>query len=280
MKDAVFSPDHPSDQSVAASKICEPLHLPRDWQAELKDYRWAQQTIGCSVAGVFRLEAENRPSVFIKTEPSGPFSELPDEAARLRWLGSVGVQCPEVLNFIQESGQDWLLMSAVPGLDLASSSQIEPGRLIDIAADALRALHQLDIRTCPFDHRLEQRLIVARARMEAGLIDQTDFDEERLGREPAELFEEMLAVRPQHEDLVVTHGDACLPNLLAHEGRFSGFIDCGRLGVADRHQDLALVTWSIHHNFGEAWVTPFLRRYGIEADQKQLDFYRLLDEFF
>jgi len=53
-----------------------------------------------------------------------------------------------------------------------------------------------------------------------------------------------------------------MPNLLAERGRVTGFVDCGRLGVADRDQDLALAACSIEFNFGASFVQPFLARYG------------------
>lgn len=254
--------------------------LPRAWAADLAGYTCRPQTIGCSEAAVFRLEARGRQTLFVKAEPVGPLCELPEETARLRWLAGQDVACPQVLSELEEMQRRWVLMSAVAGRDLASSPDLAPERIVTIVAEALRSLHALDMNACPFDHRLDRRVALARSRMEAGLVDETDFDEERLGRSAADLFEDLLARCPEGEDLVVTHGDACLPNLLAHDGRFTGFVDCGRLGVADRHQDLALASWSIRHNLGADWVEPFLQRYGGKVDPDRLAFYRLLDEFF
>jgi aminoglycoside 3'-phosphotransferase-2 len=172
-------------------------------------------------------------------------------------------------------------MSALPGHDLASSPTLAPAQVVVLLADALRALHALPVAGCPFDHRLASRLPEVAARVAAGLIDADDFDDERLGQSAEQVHAELIATCPADEDLVVAHGDACLPNLMAVDGRFSGFIDCGRLGVADRCQDLALAARSLVHNYDDTrWVAPLLARYGIGADERRLAFYRLLDEFF
>ncbi|HHK5519806.1 TPA: APH(3') family aminoglycoside O-phosphotransferase, partial [Pseudomonas aeruginosa] len=200
-----------------------PPQAPSTWADYLAGYRWRGQGEGCSAATVHRLEAARRPTLFVKQEVLSAHAELPAEIARLRWLHGAGIDCPQVLNETQSDGRQWLLMSAVPGDTLS----------------ALRRLHDLDPAACPFDHRLERRLDTVRQRVEAGLVDEADFDDDHRGRSATELYRLLLDRRPAVEDLVVAHGDACLPNLLAEGRRFSGFIDCGRLGVADRHQDLA-----------------------------------------
>jgi len=221
--------------------------LPAALAERLSGYRFERDTLGRSTASVFRLEGEGQPVLYLKVEAAGPFGELADEAARLDWLKTAGLPCPEVIGRESHGGRNW----------------------------------RLPITSCPFDHRREKRMAVAKARMQAGSVDETDFDETRLGKSAETLFAELESRRPGREDLVVTHGDACLPNFIASEEGFSGYIDCSRLGVADRYQDIALACRSIAYNFGEALVQPFLDRYGMPAaDPVRLDYYRLLDEFF
>ena len=256
-----------------------PSRWPAGWRRSLAGYEAVRQTIGCSEAATFRLSAPGRETLFVKTERAGPFAELRDEAARLQWLGAAGVPCARVIDRVFGPRRDWLLLSALPGRDLASA-QLAPGQIVRIAAEALRDLHRLDPATCPFDQRVERRLDAAEARLHAGDVDADDFDEDHRELAPATLLARLRVSRPAIEDCVVVHGDASLPNLIADAGRFSGFIDCARLGVADRHQDLALAARDIASMFGQAFVGAFLDRYGIATDLQRLGFYRALDEFF
>ena len=71
----------------------------------------------------------------------------------------------------------------------------------------------------------------------------------------------------------------CPMRLLTQE-KISGFIDLSLAGVADRYQDLALVTRSLTYNFGAGWEEKLFAYYGIdEPDIVKIEFYRLLDEF-
>lgn len=256
------------------------IPLPLPFPEIITGYDARQQTTGLSDASVFRLEAPGKPSLFLKVDAVNGFAEVPAETERLRWLAAQGISCPEVLAFAVHGSRNWLLMSAMPGKDLESAGPLPAETTIAIMAGALRTLHALDVRSCQFDHRLERRIADAGARVEAGLIDEEDFDGERLGQTAQQVFADLVALRPASEDLVVTHGDACLPNFMVDGHRFSGFIDCGRLGVADRCQDLALVCRSIRDDLGEEWITPFLALYGRpDADPAKLAYYQLLDEF-
>ncbi|WP_457581521.1 APH(3') family aminoglycoside O-phosphotransferase [Ensifer canadensis] len=256
------------------------IDLPFNFAPLLAGYDCRKDSLGQSASSVFLFDAKDRPTLVLKVEEAGPFDELDDEAERLEWLGRHGMPCPRVIAREVCAQQNWLLMEAVEGIDLASST-LPASEQIVLMAEALRRMHALDVDACPFDHRIGARVAIAKLRADAGIIDQTDFDEARLGKTAEELFVELQARIPREGKLVVTHGDACLPNIIVRDGRFAGFIDCSRLGVADPYQDLALTCRSIAYNHGEEWVQPFLDLYGVRrADPEKLDFYCLLDEFF
>lgn len=245
-----------------------PLDLPPGWASSLE---FVPQTIGESGAWVYRAGDDH----FIKSEPISPLAELPGEIERLRWLHATGLPCPAVVDTADHGGRHWLLMTAIPGHDLASTSEVTAETAVRLVAEALRQLHALDPASCPFDHRAGLRVADASVRYHAGLYDGDAPDQG-----PAD-HARLIAGVPTAEDLVVTHGDACFPNFMAEHGRFTGFIDCGRLGVADRYQDLALACRSLEYNYGGEAIPAFFAAYAVtEPDRKKLEWYALLDEFF
>src|SRR5262249_29280907 len=150
------------------------------------------------------------------------------------------------------------------------------------AIAALRALHALPIADCPFDERLEVKLAEARRRVAAGEVNEADFDAERTGRSPASVLEDLLALRPPEEALVVTHGDACWPNFVLKPDGTAAILDLGRFGVADRYQDLALFLRSGAYNAPDLDLHPLVAAQYPAAplDEAKLAYFRMLDEFY
>ena len=147
------------------------MNIPEKWREQFPLALIEQQAIGESRADVFRLRRDNGPDLFLKAEPLVEHAELADEIERLHWLQQQGLPAPVVLDQVQENHHQWLLMSAMPGQDLASSSALSSAQIIDVLATALRTLHQVPVAQCPFDHNLEQRITVAQEHVDAGLID-------------------------------------------------------------------------------------------------------------
>ena len=258
--------------------MTKPEDLPESL-GPLRDLPWARITIGKSNCAVWRIALSDGNSVFLKSEANHPLAELLGEIERLNWLTRMGFKAPRVVDAEQGHDRLWLLMSAVPGDDLTHYAG-EPEVVVRAYAQALKRLHALDPTTCAFDHSIEARLKLAEQRLAAGLVDETDFDAERLGWTGAQVMEWLHSNRPNTGDAIVTHGDACTPNILAVDGRFSGMVDCGRLGVADLWQDLAIACRSIRDNIGQQYVAPFLAAYGTEWDEAKFRFYCTLDEMF
>ena len=253
--------------------------LPQILSETLSGYDWQRNFTGFSSSRVFHLKKDGDENLYLKTAPRVD-SELAEEKQRLEWLKGK-LSAPEVRLFVQTDERDYLLISEIEGAGAHEDLWKEDvPRAIELLANGVRMIHGLPATDCPFDETLEAKIERARRRMELGLVDESDFDDERQGRTATDLFRELIATKPASEDLVFTHGDYCLPNVLFKDWQISGFVDWGRAGVADRYQDIALLARSVWYNFGEEW-TPFLfEALEIEPDWERIDFYKLLDEFF
>lgn len=254
------------------------LTLPDPLRRVLPAARWEPITHGKSGAGVWRSQ-----KYVVKVQARGgwPVSTLLQERERLRWLrGRVPV--PAVVGYEATATHEYLVMTRLPGIPISDpDALLHPERVTDLLARALRELHALPARECPFNMALAVVLRLARERVQAGVVDEADFDAERLGRSGADLFNELVRTRPETEDIVVTHGDPWLPNVILNGEYIEGLVDVGRAGLADRHADLALAHHSLTHHLGREHAERFLDLYGRAlVDEGKLNYYRLLDELF
>lgn len=79
---------------------------------------------------------------------------------------------------------------------------------------------------------------------------------------------------PDSEGNCFVHGDFCLPNILACDGKITGFIDTEAAGVGDPWMDYAWCIWSLEYNLGTDKYTPLLlETLGIEFDRKKFEYY-------
>ncbi|WP_203581572.1 aminoglycoside 3'-phosphotransferase [Microbacterium hibisci] len=195
---------------------------------------------------------------YVKHGPRNDESSFAGEAARLRWA-TPHVTAPRVLEEGGDETHEWMVTAAIPG-----RSAVDPRWITDAATavravgEGLRALHDaLPVADCPFDWGVPARVANAAGR---GI------------RVP-----EALREPPPVDRLVVCHGDACCPNtLIGDDGRWTGHVDFGTLGVADRWADIAVASMSTAWNYGEGWEDALIEAYGIAPDRERLSYYREL----
>lgn len=212
---------------------------------------------------------------FVKWAPAG--SELPihHEVERLRWAARF-TPVPVVLVHDRDDDGQWLVTAGLPGRSAVDPRWLaEPQAAVRAVGAGLRALHEaLPARDCPFDWSAPAR--VAEAHRHANARRPDGWSPEHADLPVTEVLARLDDV-PDVDQLVVCHGDACAPNTLVDDdGAWSGHVDLGSLGVADRWADLAVAAWSTGWNYGPGWERPLLDAYGVDPDLERMAYYRLL----
>ena len=256
------------------------VKVPDPLQSFVKDSTWTRITMGKSLSDTFRLDRAGQSALYLKVSPKSHWMELLEEKRRIDWLqGRLPV--PQAIAYEASEQGEYLLLTALPGRDAASLTGDEPNEnIVRLLAAGLRMVHEVPMDECPFNMMLDREIEKARYNVVNGLVDEADFDDIRMGRTAAEVFDDLLRTRPTEEDLVFTHGDYCLPNVMIGGEEVTGFVDWGRAGVADRYKDISLVVRSLKLNTGEDFTTGFFQAYGImDPDAEKVEYYMLLDEF-
>ncbi len=261
------------------------MKLPKTIQEKIGAQSYTQDTIGMSGATILLFD-----TMVLKIQQESP--EARTERQMLQWLGG-RLPVPEILCHEIVDGTSYLLMSRLSGkmtCDLAIIN--DPTRLVDLLCEGLQMLWNTDISECPCDATLDQHLSAAEYRVRNGLVDMDDAEPDTFGeygfQNPEALLAWLQANRPT-EDIVLSHGDYCLPNILAGDTGVCGFLDWGRAGYADRYRDIAICYRSLksnlHGSYGDHPPIDFdanalFHKLGITPDWDKIRYYILLDELF
>ncbi|WP_370947081.1 APH(3'') family aminoglycoside O-phosphotransferase [Amycolatopsis sp. cg5] len=236
---------------------------------------WEPVTAGESGAVVFRSADGTR---FAKVGES-----LESERDRVEWLSTKGIRGPQVLDWIDG---ECLVTSAVPGVPADSVSAGELQRAWPSIVEAVRELHALSTADCPFKRDLARMFALAQDVVARGAVNPEFLPVEQQETPPSELLARLAAevdrrLAQEPADTVVCHGDLCLPNIILEPETltFAGFIDLGRLGLADRYADISLLLANARETWAdeERAADGFARGYGQALDTGRQRFYLHLD---
>jgi kanamycin kinase len=247
-----------SVRRVAAGRSIEPV--------------WLNQVGGLTFRLVTPSEAH-----YLKWSPQGCPTDLELERRKLEWARSF-TSVPRVLDSGTDDEGAWLLTRAINAQNaVAPQWKLNPEKAVVAIGRGLRAMHDsLPVAECPFAWSAEGRIEKIKSRATRGLVDPKPRSPEFRGLTLEDALA-MMEAPPPSASLVVCHGDACAPNTLLNDnGDWVAHVDLERLGIGERWADLAVAAWSTEWNFGKGWDGLVYDSYGIEPDQDQIKYYRLL----
>lgn len=261
------------------------MNLPKEIQNLIEGQDYTIDKTGMSGSTILIFQDK-----VLKIQPET--EETASERCMMKWMeGKLPV--PKILCAMQKDGKSYLLMTRISGKMSCAEEYMEKEEfLVKVLAESLKKLWEVDITDCPAVWNLDVKLKAARKNVEQNLVDVDNVEPETFGeggfKDPQDLWNWLEQNRPK-EDLVLSHGDFCLPNIFIENGKLAGFIDLGRMGAADRWQDIALCYRSLKHNFGGEYGGKVYENFrperlfealGIEPDWEKLKYYTLMDELF
>lgn len=253
--------------------------ITKDIESFIKDSILDEINIGCSSSQVIKIEKEDN-TYYLKMAILG---ELTSEYEKLNWLAGK-VKVPEIVLYETKNGVEYLITKAVIGEMVCSDFYLEKDNWklgIPVIIEAFKELFEVNVKDCPFNVSLDYKLALVKNNIDNNLLDINDISDDALEKfkTPENIYQYLLDNRFD-EDLCFSHGDISLPNIFAYNNKFSGFIDVGECGIADKWFDLAIATRTIKRNYGEAAVDAFFEQLGIDKDESKIYYYLLMMELY
>lgn len=261
------------------------MQLPENIRILISDEVYKTDDIGMSDSSILLFDDK-----VLKIQECS--EEAENEYRMMTWLqGKLPV--PRILAYEIMENQSCLLMSKSKGVmaceEVYMQNPVDQAKLL---SGGLKKLWSVETSECPADWRLKKKLTRAKYNIEHGLIDLDNVEPDTFGdhgfKNPDELLQWLCHHQPS-EELALSHGDYCLPNVFGIGGKVTGYIDLGRTGIADKWCDIALCYRSLSLNYsgryhGRTYAgyddLLLFKELGIKPDWEKIRYYILLDELF
>lgn len=259
--------------------------LPHKIQNRLKKENGVADFTGMSNANIILYK-----NLVLKSEANSSF--INHEYVMLMWLRNK-LPVPQVIEYIKEDEISYILMERLKGnIACTNNFLTQPEKLIKVLASFLKKMWKIPLDNCPYNLLLKNKLAVIEQNFAQGICNFEKLDLSMYSNLTFKSLKDLLKWLRENapvEDLVFSHGDFCLPNLLIDDDEVSGLIDLGRSGVSDRYQDIALCYRSLKYNFAGIYsgvsypnlnLDLLFDELGIVPDYNKLKYYILLDELY
>jgi aminoglycoside phosphotransferase len=170
--------------------------LPDELSRFIEGYNISRYPWYETAAKIYRLESDD--VIFLKLIEGQPTHSLEKESRIVEWIDG-RISTPRLLYYGQMDGVEYQLTTEIKGIPTYKAQPDQRREAVIILGETLRLIHSLDTTECPFDNRIENKL------------SEVD-DASKLGKITL-------------KELVFTHGDYCLPNIIVEDGLLSGVID-------------------------------------------------------
>ena len=152
---------------------------------------------------------------------------------------------------------------------------------LKVITEAFRQIYKVDIKNCPFNVAIDYKLALVENNVKNNLININEISEDTLKRfGNVDNILKFLKENKFSAELCFSHGDTSLPNIFAIKDKFSGFIDVGECGIADKWFDLAICEKSIRRNYGDKYIAKFYEELKIVPERDKIDYYLLMMELY